>query len=257
MNTAESYGDQINYLLLGLSGIRVDSMILLNVNFDQEKITAISIPRDIWLGDYRINLLYHVFGMDYFIKQMEELTGRQIDHYAMVDMFIFPELVDALGGIDYYFSAPLIDPTYRTVDDGEEGTLYFSVGEHHLNGIQALRVARSRHTSNDFSRSRRQHEIFQAIREQINQSGAKMTLLKNLPSFMEKIQTDMSFLRIFDLYLKTKDYKINAGHVMSTKNILEQELVDIGAEVPAYTLKPRDDDWSLLPKFISNAINQD
>ena len=152
-----------NYLILGKNEKNVDTIILATVNNAKKQITLVSVPRDLWVNAKKINSFYYFYGMSGFIRELEKLLGVKIKNYILIDMDAFPEVVDKVGGIDYTFREPLIDPTYRTVDKGVEGTLYFPKGTTHLNGIQALRVSRTRHTSSDFARADRQQQVLKAL----------------------------------------------------------------------------------------------
>src|SRR5690606_29994346 len=140
----------------------------------------------------------------------------------LVDMYAFIDVVDYLGGIDVTLDEPLIDPTYKTYDNGQWGTLYYAAGTHHLNGKQALRVARSRHTSSDFSRAERQHQVLEAFKlkaNNLNVSNAG-TLIKIASTLLGKTETDISPSQAVSYYFKYKNYEISSQHVLSTANIL-------------------------------------
>ncbi len=261
-----------NYLILGRHGANLDTMILASVDFKKQRITLVSIPRDLWLNSRKLNSYHAIYGMPVFKQKIEEITGQKIKHYVLIDMMAFVEVVDILGGIDYEFTEPLIDPSYRTVDNGIEGTLYFAKGEHHLNGTQALRVARTRHTSSDFARAGRQQEILKAIKSKIDEEGKAKSFINMLPILMEKVETDFALHELIPLVMKSKDFELRTGKVMSTSNILVSEMIEVtpvtvsvepvaeGEEQPvmkAYALKPRDDDWALIAKFILSAIYSD
>ena len=53
-------------------------------------------------------------------------------------------------------------------DNGEWSTLNYPKGTYRLNGVEALRIARSRHGSNDFDRSHRQQLILEAFMNRNN-----------------------------------------------------------------------------------------
>lgn len=245
-----------NYLILGKNGANVDTIILANVNDLNKKITLISIPRDLFVDSRKINSYFHYLGMSAFVKKIEKITGQKISHYVMVDMMIFPELVDKIGGIDFKFDTALVDPTYRTVDEGVEGTLYFSEGTQHLNGIQALRVARSRHTTNDFSRAERQQKIIKAINNKVDDIGGHKVLMKIVPEVFKKVNTDLNFYVSIPLILRIKDYDIEFGNVMSVANILESKMLELKSGQKMYILEPKEKDWTLIEKFILQKINE-
>jgi LCP family protein required for cell wall assembly len=242
-----------HYLILGKNEKNVDTIILATVNHTKKQITMVSVPRDLWVNARKINSYYYFFGMSGFIKQLESLLGVKIKNYILIDMYAFPEVVDKVGGIDYYFDYPLIDPSYKTLDDGVEGTLYFPQGQAHLSGIQALRVSRTRHTSSDFARADRQQQVLKALKDKIQSSSAK-DMASLVPILMKKVDTNFSVADIMTLAATVKDYEVRAGNVISTGNILTSEYFEYSETSRAYILKPKDDDWGLIKQFVINAI---
>lgn len=253
----EDKSERDNILLLGKSGSNVDTIILVSIDHTRKKITLISIPRDLWIDSKKINSFFAFFGIEIFKGKIVEIAGQKISHYIMVDMMIFPVIVNELGGIEYEFTEPLIDPTYRTVDNGVEGTLYFKKGIAHLNGIQALRVARSRYTTSDFHRAERQQKLLKSIQAKINELGKTKAIAKLIAPIITHVETDYDFYEILPLILKSKDYELRSGAVISTKNILISKMLDTGGEKRAYILEPKNNDWSLIKKFVLNEILKD
>lgn len=241
-------------LLLGKNGGNIDTIIFASVDHLRKKITLISIPRDLWVDAQKINALYIRSGMDVFRTKIEEILQQKIKHYALVDMSVFPAVVDQLGGVAYRFDAPLIDPTYRTIDDGQEGTLYFAAGTHQLSGIQALRVVRTRNTSSDFERAKRQQGLLAALREKVKNKGNLKSVLAIAPVIIRNLKTDFTPVSAAELFWQSREYKISFGNVMSTKNIFVADKFDLGDGRKTYILKPRNDDWQLIPKFVWSAL---
>ncbi|MCZ9338856.1 LCP family protein, partial [Streptomyces sp. TRM76130] len=67
---------------------------------------------------------------------VETLTGVRMDHYLEIDFSGFAKLVDALGGVTV--------TTEEDIDD-EKSHLTLTAGTHHLDGAQALGLARTRY----------------------------------------------------------------------------------------------------------------
>jgi polyisoprenyl-teichoic acid--peptidoglycan teichoic acid transferase len=95
-----------------------------------------------------------------------ELYGLDIKYFVEVNFEGFKKVVDAIGGVTVNVQVPVVDDQYP----GERGTtrLYIPSGLQHMNGMQALRYARSRHTSDDFDRGARQQRLLMAMREQVD-----------------------------------------------------------------------------------------
>jgi anionic cell wall polymer biosynthesis LytR-Cps2A-Psr (LCP) family protein len=94
-------------------------------------------------------------------------SGIPINHLVEVNFEDFPQLVDAMGGVDYTGGCILsrIDGGFRAGGY----TLRLSAGTHRLNGKQALALARTRENlcapnQTDLQREERQQALFQDMK---------------------------------------------------------------------------------------------
>jgi len=137
-------------------------------------------------------------------------------------MYAFIDVIDIVGGIDVHLDKPVIDPTYKTYDAGKWGTLYYRAGDHHLSGKQALRLARTRHTSSDFARAERQQMIIAALQHKAKTFGlGNAGTIKDIAQkILEKTETDISFTDAITYYFRFQNFKISRGNVLSSGNVL-------------------------------------
>lgn len=220
--TSKKEAEKINFLIGGKHGSNMDTMIVAQVDTTSKMVKMISIPRDLFMDGRKLN--------SYSIEQIKEylgvITGLNIDHHMIIDMYAYIEVVDILGGIDLYLTAPVVDPTYRTVDNGVEGTINYEIGWHHLSGVQSLRLARTRHTSSDFARAERQQQILKALKKKIGEltvaDGAQALQIAN--SILSKLDTDMSIKDIMTYQLRFKNFEVSPRGVLSTGNVLVSEM---------------------------------
>ena len=84
-----------------------------------------------------------------------ELYGLDIKYFVEVNFQGFMKVVDALGGVTVNVQVPVSDDRYPGIA-GQLERVYIPSGIQHMDGLQALRYARSRHSSNDFDRGQRQ-----------------------------------------------------------------------------------------------------
>ncbi|MFI9242435.1 LCP family protein [Streptomyces sp. NPDC053086] len=140
------------------SGARSDTAMVVHVDAGRTKATVVSIPRDTLVtrpscplasgGTTAVahgamfNTAYAVGGPVCAVKTVESLTGVRMDHYLEIDFSGFARLVDALGGVDV--------TTGQDIDD-DKSRLHLRAGTHHLDGKQALALARTRHGIGDGS----------------------------------------------------------------------------------------------------------
>jgi LCP family protein required for cell wall assembly len=95
------------------------------------------------------------------------LYGLDIKYFVEVNFDGFRKIVDALGGVTINVQIPVLDDHYPGAR-GNLQRLYIPAGMQHMNGAEALRYARSRHTSSDFDRGARQQRVLVSLREQTN-----------------------------------------------------------------------------------------
>jgi len=202
--------EPVNFLILGADATeddptgRSDSIILVRVNFEKKTATMVSIPRDFRVdipdnGLDKINHAYHFGGPALTIKTVEEYTGLDIHHYAVVNYEGFVNIVNTLGGVE-------VDVKEDMVDDelGEP----IDKGLQRLDGNQALFYVRYRNTAmGDFTRIEDQQNFARSL---INESTRIQTAFK-IPSLVntltEFIQTDMSLAEILEYANAARSFK--------------------------------------------------
>lgn len=185
----DGYGHS-NFLILGTGdkqhegGNLTDSIIVASIDDSNKLITMTSIPRDLYIdnekfADSRINEVYFaaraylgssVSGLDYLREKVEIIMGIPIHYWIKVDFTGFKELVDAVEGIDVYVENAIYDPYYPRDGTFEYQTFSLPAGQHHMDGATALKYARSRKTTSDFDRAKRQQQIIYAIKEKALQT---------------------------------------------------------------------------------------
>lgn len=183
-------------------------------------------------------------------------------------MFAFIDVINILGGIDVELTEDLVDPTYKVRNNGKWSTLYYKKGFHHVNGVEALRIARARHFTPVFSRDSRQQKILISVKKRFQEIGIGnldkvLEIFKTLLSYLD---TNMNMMEIFSLYNKIKPIETIRQNVLSTQNVLEQtysNLLYLGKtedEVEedffkgAWILIPENNDWEQLKYYIKCII---
>ena len=119
----------------GVGGARGDALHVLGVNPAKHQATMLDIPRDTcWNGD-KINV-GNTRGPRSQANDVGGLVGVQISYVVDVDFAGFTGLVDGIGGVNVNV------PTQ--MHDSYSGA-YFSPGNTHMSGTQALAFSRDRH----------------------------------------------------------------------------------------------------------------
>lgn len=256
-------------LLCGTHERNADTIIIARL-MEGEEVRLLSVPRDLYYRYRKLNTHYRTYGIGRLQTILEEMTGVQFDGYISVDMYAFIDIVDLLDGINIVLDAPLRDPTYRIRDRGEWTTLSYPAGRHHLSGVEALRVVRSRHTSDDFDRSYRQQLVIRALWDRLNQmhAGKLKEVYDIFNVLVEYVDTDLSAYEMAQFFLQYRDAEIEPRKSISTDNVLyttysnfylsglEPDDVDEDFDKGAWILLPLDDDWSLIPRYVQQELGR-
>jgi LCP family protein required for cell wall assembly len=158
---------QVNVLLLGSDqrfgsyGFRTDTIILATINPAEDTVHLTSFPRDLYVdipggSNNRINTAWGRGGFETLSATFERNFGIRPDFYVLINFWSFNDVVNSLGGIDVYASQPLSEYTSR-------GWFTIPAGLNHMDGPTALYYSRSRKSTSDFDRNRRQQEVIKAI----------------------------------------------------------------------------------------------
>ncbi len=178
---------------------RSDVNILAAVNTKTGTVQLINTPRDYFVAFPEKNnakdKLTHagIYGIDCSISTLEQLYGQKIDYYVRMNFSGFEGIIDAMGGVD-------VESDYAFSVDGYS----YVKGTNHLNGAQALRFARERHSfsEGDVQRGKNQMAVITAVIKK----AASADTLKNFNSIMNQLsgtfQTNMPTETMYSLVSK-------------------------------------------------------
>ena len=227
-------------------------------------------------------------------KIIKEITGQPVYYTVAINFKGFEEAVDAIGGLDIYLKEPFSEPLQFhqehvcddkvfTVSSGnfevkknEKGRIVaqyplcynhdeecggiFSLpaGKVHLNGEKALCYSRSRMTSTDFARARRQQEILKLFKQKLLATGT-LTDFKKVNSLLnslgDNVRTNIEgweMKKMFDVYEGmgddiTIEQKVlensEEGLLYAPQNTTKQQ---------GYILLPRGDNYDRIKNLFSN-----
>jgi len=177
---------------------RSDSIILMRVGGGHNG--RLSIPRDTVVdipgrGRNKINAAYAQGGPALAIRTVERYLGVEVDHLVEVSFDNFPDLIDAMGGITYKGGCVV-----SRINGGFKNggfTLRLPAGETHIDGRQALALARTRKNEcnkreNDLTRARRQQKLLAAMRDRVVSPSTFIRLPWVSWATPKAIQSDMA-----------------------------------------------------------------
>ncbi len=267
-----------------------DSIMIISIDTKNNKAFLLSVPRDLWVdigdnGHGKINEAYvdgqnnhfsdngyPAGGMGQLQQVIENNFGLTINYYALVNYNAFRDAVNAVGGIDVVIKSTdprgLYDPS---IDYATKGPLVkLTNGPHHLNGVQALDLARARgdnyraygFNQSDFDRTEHQRQMLVALKSKAVSVGvvtnpARLSSLSD--AIGNNVKTNLSLSEVHRLYDLTKS--IDGGNLSSIslndangKNLLINYQSPRGesALIPAAGLDDFSDIQQLIKQLTSN-----
>lgn len=269
---------RINVLLLGVGGeghqgtYLSDTMIVASVDTNQQKVSLISIPRDLYVpiekyGWHKINHANAYgenekqgYGGILASKTVGKIFNIPIHYYVRADFDGFKKIIDDVGKIDICVDNSFVDEKYPDNNFGYN-PINFQQGWQKMDGDRALKYVRSRHGNNnegsDFARSERQQKVLLSIKEKVSNFSFWInpkkigTILADLENH---INTNMEIGEIISLanIAKKCDLK-NINHIVLS-NGKNGQLYETNFN-GAYVLLPKNNDFTTLKILAKNIFN--
>jgi LCP family protein required for cell wall assembly len=193
-----------------------DVIRIVHVDFTIPRVAVLTIPRDLWVEVPGISDHYGIthskLNQSYFYgvpangyydgsgggagllaETLALNFGLRVDHYGVINMLTFEDLIDAVGGVEVYLE--------NAVDGriGEENLGYFPAGWNTLNGEKALKLARIRKVDTVFDRADRQTLIICAFKDKLLSPSAVKGIPQMISAFTGRVLTDLSPADISEL----------------------------------------------------------
>ncbi len=190
-------------------GVNTDTILYVSVVDDVA--TMIAIPRDLFVGGgtRRINGVLARQGPDGLMEALEGVLGLPIDYYAILDLEIFQDIVDALGGVEVNVPERMY---YRDVAAGL--TIDFQPGPQVLDGQAASEFVRYRQfRRGDLDRLESVKRLAYAMAAKLRELNVRAVgVLPDLVStYFERVETNVSLALIRDLLPHAADVEIRAA----------------------------------------------
>jgi len=188
-----------------------DVIRIAHIDFSIPQVNVIALPRDLLIdlpveyfdveGPFKLSQAYffgtpsgaHYSGEDdgagALAIAIEQNFGITIDHYLVIDFAAFRRFINAIGGIEVYLPTSIIDKKFS-----------FPQGEQHLNGQEALVVARARKQYGEFFRIDSQSIIMDAIFKRLKEPVILFQFPSLLIEFREAVLMDFSPVDIYSAF---------------------------------------------------------
>ena len=217
------------------SGYNADVLLLATFNPKTLRATLTSVPRDMYLktacsnGIYRrINTTTWGSSSSCAVQTIENLFGVDIDYYAKVNFKGVVQLVNAVGGID-------VNVDYNICEQNSSRkwgrfTQYIKKGKQHLNGEQALALARNRHKPNDGSKTGRIMAKYCASwtagsRSDYTRGKNQMKVILGIANAATKINDPNKIVSILQTIKKNFQTNVKSKDLLSLYNLAKSIVV--------------------------------
>jgi len=217
LNNSNNY----NMIILGLDPRNdalektetTDTIIFASLNFKTNKLNMISLPRDLWLYSInnKINQIYpqNINNFEKIQSSFTDLLGQNIDKTLVITTQNLIDLVAVLDGVDVTLDKGFKDEKYPNPDYIKNPipsiptyiTVEFKAGSIHLDQTNVSPFVRSRHSTDDLDRIKRQQLVIEAIFHKMFNPA----YISKLNDFYKKeLKTNISYQDIVNISLKLK-----------------------------------------------------
>ncbi len=196
-----------------------DSMILVSINTAENRVTMVSLMRDIYVnipdvGYKKLNAAYAYGGGPLLCQTITDNFKVEVDRYIAVDFWDLVDVIDIIGGIDLEVSPEEAEVANGYIMDLCERQLEIDPEPHyfpeegglvHADGVQAVCYARNRYVGNsDFQRTERQRYILEQILAEVQQmSLAQMTA--DMQDILKCVTTNIEESEIWGMLTELPD----------------------------------------------------
>ena len=176
-------------------GTRTDTMMVMCYDTVKQTVGVVSVPRDTITAreSGHPKLAYGKGGVEQRVEDISQMLGIPIDGYIKVNIKGFITLVDYLGGVDFYVPCDMnYDDPYQDLH------IHYTEGMYHLDGQQAMEVARFRKNNGDGSgysdigRTETQQKLLIALAKKVLSWGNLTRINGFVEIFNQNVDTDLS-----------------------------------------------------------------
>ncbi|MGG0186753.1 LCP family protein [Bacillus rhizoplanae] len=206
MGIDENQGREKEYA----GSFHTDALLLATFNKDSKTVKLVSIPRDTYTSipiEKKKDKIAHAYafgavkngkdgGPQATIDAVEKLFNVPVDYFVKFNFKSFIKVVDDLGGIDV--DVPV---TFTEQDSNDTaGAIHLEKGYQHLNGEQALALARTRKIDSDAMRGQRQQLVIEATVKKLASAGSITKVGKIIDDINGDFKTNFSFDDMLSFY---------------------------------------------------------
>lgn len=270
----------ISILVLGKGGEGhtapnlTDTIMLVHLNPSSNKISAISLPRDIWITEIRakLNTAYHYGGFKMADDSVKSVTNVEVSNNLVVDFSLFKDVINSMGGIEVDVENSFVDDKYpiagleNDLCNGDKTyacryeTLTINQGKQKMDGETALKFVRSRNAKGDegtdIAREKRQQRVISAIQDKVLSTEVLLnykTLQAIYSVVVSHVETDLDNDTIFTLARFVIESRNNIKYLTIPEEFIEVSQNDKKYD-KQYVFIPASGSWLEFQKWLSETL---
>jgi len=274
---------RINILLLARGGSSndnpnyTDTILVVSVRPDSREVTVIALPRYLWVtipapvtGTVE-GKLYSAYALgasnapgflrpqwrtptgagDLAAATVAATIGQPIDYWVAIDPDGLAAIIDAFGGIRLTVPNELDDYQYPLDDTGQTTHVHFDAGPQTLSGQRAVQYARSRLSTSDTDRSRRQELVLAALLHTIRTGRMGLGIISAAGPIAQGLRTNLRPIEIRELaQLMSGVQESDIRNItLDDSGLLEDQSGPAGDVVV-----PRDGSYAAVRQFVAEQL---
>ena len=180
---------------------RSDTLMIATIDPAKDKAALLSIPRDTRVkikghGYDKINAAYAYGKENLTHRTVEDFLGVNIDHYVIINVKAFVNIIDAIGGVDIDVEKRMY---YEDPWDDDGGLLIdLRPGSQHMDGKTAVTYVRYRDEEGDIGRIKRQQKFMKACMDKVTSPSIITKLPSVVSEVMNSVKTDLSMRQLLE-----------------------------------------------------------
>jgi len=165
-----------------------DTIIMVNLDPGSGNIAMLSIPRDTLASipghnQTKINHAHSYGGSELLVETVNDFTGRSIDYFVGFDFHAFTNIIDLMGGIEFY-----LDRDVNVADS------IIEAGQQKLDGEEAFAVIQSRRDPmGDVDRVKRQQRFLGTVTEEIGKMSLEELFFLGIVAW-DQVDTNLDIM---------------------------------------------------------------
>lgn len=186
-----------------------DTIMLVRLDIGYSNIRILNIPRDTMINTERkskkINASYNVGGIEQFEKDVASITGFYVNRYLLFDIEGIEKIIDAIGGVDID-----IPRNMNYEDPTQDLYIHFKKGFHHLDGKQAVNLARFRsYPEGDIDRIAMQQKLLMELAKQALKAENVIKIPELINIVSDNVKTDIDINEMLWLANEAKNIPLS------------------------------------------------